>query len=103
MEFEIDFARDGDSPELDKLNAHIRCFAAVGVRARREAMNVLAVSTPGQPEWRWRIVNYHGETVEESYSVFPTIGAAVAEGNERLRRHADRDAPIVHRTWRHGR
>ncbi|HZA34132.1 MAG TPA: hypothetical protein VE505_04355 [Vicinamibacterales bacterium] len=60
-------------------------------------MNVLAVSTPGHPDWRWRIVNYSGETVEESYTAFPTIAAAVAEGRERLQRHPDRDAPIVRR------
>jgi hypothetical protein len=57
-------------------------------------MNVIAVSTPGKSDWRWRIVDYHGETVEESHSSLPTIAAAVAEGSERLRHHADRDAPI---------
>jgi hypothetical protein len=62
-------------------------------------MNVVAISTPGQPEWRWRIVGYHGETVEESYTSLPTIAEAVAEGNERLRHHADRDAPIGRAHW----
>jgi hypothetical protein len=57
-------------------------------------MNVIAISTPSQPDWRWRIVGYNGETVEESYASLPTIAEAVAEGNERLRHHADRDAPI---------
>jgi hypothetical protein len=28
MEFEIEFARDGDNPGLDKFHVHIRCFAA---------------------------------------------------------------------------
>jgi hypothetical protein len=28
MEFEIQFARDGDNPGLDKFHVHIRCFAA---------------------------------------------------------------------------
>jgi hypothetical protein len=28
MEFEIQFARDGDSPGLDKFHVHVRCFAA---------------------------------------------------------------------------
>ena len=28
MEFEIEFARDGDSPGLDKFHVHVRCFAA---------------------------------------------------------------------------
>jgi hypothetical protein len=62
-------------------------------------MNVLAVSTPGHPNWRWRIVGYYGEMVEESPASFPTIAEAVAEGRERLQRHTDRDAPIVRRPW----
>jgi hypothetical protein len=45
-------------------------------------MNVVAVSTPNEPDWRWRIVDYHGETVEESHSSLPTIAHAVAEGTE---------------------
>ncbi len=28
MEFEIQFARDGDAPGLDNFHFHIRCFAA---------------------------------------------------------------------------
>jgi hypothetical protein len=28
LEFEIQFARDGDNPGLDKFHVHIRCFAA---------------------------------------------------------------------------
>jgi hypothetical protein len=28
VEFEIEFARDGDNPGLDKFHLHIRCFAA---------------------------------------------------------------------------
>ena len=28
MEFEIQFARDGDNPGLNKFHVHIRCFAA---------------------------------------------------------------------------
>jgi hypothetical protein len=28
MEFEIEFARDGDNPGLDEFHVHIRCFAA---------------------------------------------------------------------------
>jgi hypothetical protein len=62
-------------------------------------MNVIAVSTPGQPDWRWRIVDYQGQTVEESFTSLPTIAAAVAEGNEHLRHHADRDAPIKRAQW----
>jgi len=66
-------------------------------------MNVLAVSTPGHPDWRWRIVDYHGKTVEESSASFPTIAKAIAKGRERLQRHTDRDASIVRRPWAHGR
>jgi hypothetical protein len=28
LEFEIQFARDGDNPGLDKYHVHVRCFAA---------------------------------------------------------------------------
>jgi hypothetical protein len=71
----------------------------VGLRVEVIQMNVLAFSSPGHPVWRWRIVGYHGETIEESYTAFPTIAEAVAEGRERLQRHPDRDAPIVRRRW----
>jgi hypothetical protein len=47
-------------------------------------MQVTAFSTPAQPDWRWRIVSYAGEIIEESRDVFPTIAAAVAAGTTRL-------------------
>ena len=47
-------------------------------------MNVVAFSTPLRPTWRWRIVNYAGEIVEESETSFPSIGSAVAAGAKRL-------------------
>ena len=47
-------------------------------------MNVLAFCTPSRPDWRWRIVNYDGAMVEESYQSFPSIAAAVTDGTERL-------------------
>ncbi len=47
-------------------------------------MQVAAFSSPRHPEWRWRIVNYAGETIEESPRGFRTIAAAVAEGTKRL-------------------
>ena len=47
-------------------------------------MQVTAFSTPARPEWRWRIVNYAGEIIEESFSEFPSIAAAVAKGTTRL-------------------
>lgn len=47
-------------------------------------MNVVAISTLEDRGWRWRIVNYAGEIVEESHSRFSTIKNAVAEGTQRL-------------------
>jgi len=47
-------------------------------------MQVTAFATPARPEWRWRICDYAGETIEESYDTFPTIAAAVARGTARL-------------------
>jgi hypothetical protein len=56
-------------------------------------MNVLAFSTRAGVEWRWRIVGYSGETVEESQATFATIAQAVAAGSERLQQNTDRDRP----------
>jgi len=48
-------------------------------------MQVLAFSTTTPSRgWRWRIVNYVGEMLEESRDQYPTIAAAVAQGAERL-------------------
>src|SRR4029453_9109542 len=47
-------------------------------------MQVTAFSTVARPEWRWRICDYGGETIEESHDRFLTIAAAVAQGAERL-------------------
>jgi hypothetical protein len=49
-------------------------------------VQVIAFSTVARPEWRWRIVDYAGETVEESTSVFATIAAAVGAGNAHLQK-----------------
>ena len=49
-------------------------------------MHVSAISSPRNPEWRWRITNYGGEVIEESQAGFPSIAAAVAAGKERLLR-----------------
>jgi len=48
-------------------------------------MQVVAISTPRNPEWRWRIMNYGGEVIEESQAGFSSIAAAVAAGTERLK------------------
>ena len=47
-------------------------------------MNVAAFNTPSDPAWRWRIVNYAGETIAESHDGFPSIGAALAQGSQKL-------------------
>lgn len=47
-------------------------------------MRVAAFNTPKDPAWRWRIVNYAGETIAESPDRFPSIGAALTQGNQRL-------------------
>jgi hypothetical protein len=59
-------------------------------------MQVGAISTPGGSDWRWRIVNYAGETVEESprARTFSTIAQAVQDGTRRLRQmDVDRSTP----------
>lgn len=58
-------------------------------------MQVTAFSTPTHPAWRWRIVNYGGDVIEESHETFATIAAAVAAGSRRLRDMdvVDRSAP----------
>ena len=49
------------------------------------AVQVAAVSTPQDGgSWRWRIVNYAGEVIEESRETFPTIASAVEQGAKRL-------------------
>jgi hypothetical protein len=47
-------------------------------------VNVVAFSTPLHPSWRWRIVTYAGEVVEESQANFPSIQSAVADGTKRM-------------------
>jgi hypothetical protein len=47
-------------------------------------MQVLAFSSPSRPDWRWRIVNYSGEMVEESYETFASIATAVTDGTRRM-------------------
>jgi hypothetical protein len=36
LEFEIEFARDGDNPGRDKYHVHVRCFAAWEFERRRD-------------------------------------------------------------------
>jgi len=65
------------------------------------------VSTPQDgARWRWRIVNYAGEIVEESRETFGTIGSAVEHGSKRLAQMdgVDNSVPYGHyRSTRHQR
>jgi len=63
-------------------------------------MQVTAIATPRHPEWRWRIRDNSGTTVEESAVTFATIAAAVAAGRERLltMTEPDRTEPPA-RSW----
>ena len=54
-------------------------------------MNVVAVSTPSSPEWRWRIMDYAGQMIEESDGTFLSIESAVTDGAKRVRARDDRD------------
>lgn len=63
-------------------------------------MQVAAFATPPDHRWRWRIVNYAGEVIEESADTFGSIAAAVAKGSARLLTLdvVDRSEPF--RPWR---
>jgi hypothetical protein len=65
-------------------------------------MQVAAVATAQDSGWRWRIVNYAGEVIEESTDTFGSIAAAVAHGSARLVTLdvVDRSEPT--RPWRRG-
>jgi len=67
-------------------------------------VNVVAFSTPHEQDWRWRIVDHGGETVEESSLSFSTMALAMAAGTERMHLRRDRDRPTLARTpWRRRR
>jgi hypothetical protein len=63
-------------------------------------MQVAAVARAEDRGWRWRIVNYAGDVIEESTDVFGSIAAAVAQGSARLVKLniVDRSEPT--RPWR---
>jgi hypothetical protein len=65
-------------------------------------LQVTAFAKPHDSRWRWRIVNYAGDVIEESSDTFPTITTAVASGTERLAmlNVVDRSEPA--RPWRRG-
>jgi hypothetical protein len=62
-------------------------------------MQVVAFSTPLRPDWRWRIVNYAGEMVEESRETFPSIATAVTEGTRRMQELDVQDMSVRSRTF----
>jgi hypothetical protein len=47
-------------------------------------MQVTAFNTSKDAAWRWRIVNYAGDTIAESSDRFASIAAALARGTETL-------------------
>ena len=57
-------------------------------------MNVFAFSTPRTADWRWRIVDLQGETLEESWARFPTLADALAAGTKQLQLRRDSDRPL---------
>jgi hypothetical protein len=57
-------------------------------------MNMFAFSTSRTADWRWRIVDLQGETLEESSTRFPTMAEALAAGAEQLQFRRDRDRPL---------
>ena len=61
-------------------------------------MQVTAFSTPSSPAWRWRIVSYAGDVIEESQETFGTIASAVASGTQRLRQLDIPDRSVSPRT-----
>jgi hypothetical protein len=63
-------------------------------------VQVTAFSTPSQPHWRWRIVNYAGEMIEESRDLFATIAGAIGAGRTRLGQMDVADDSERPRNWR---
>jgi hypothetical protein len=46
--------------------------------------NVIAFAVPGRSGWRWRVVNGHGQQLEESEHNYGTIELALKDGRQRL-------------------
>ncbi len=63
-------------------------------------MQVGAFSTPSSGGWRWRIVDYAGEILEESHETFPTIAEAVAQGAKRFTKMNVVDRSVAPRPYR---
>jgi hypothetical protein len=46
--------------------------------------NVIAFAVPGTLGWRWRVVNGHGQQLEQSERSYGTIKLALVDGRQRL-------------------
>jgi hypothetical protein len=57
------------------------------------SMQVRAFSTPSRRGWRWRIVRFSGEMVEESIEAFGSIAAALSDGRRRVNELRDDGSP----------
>jgi hypothetical protein len=65
LEFEIQFARDGDNPDLDKFHVHVRCFSAWEFERRSSATS--------------------GRLPRDTRHVAAVVGAPVADSGRCLR------------------
>ena len=83
----------GARERRDSGDAGLAHFLNAANRGDHDSMQVTAISTPRHPEWRWRISDYAGTTVEESEVTFASIAAAVAAGRERLLTMTEPDRP----------
>lgn len=64
-------------------------------------MQIVAVCTPRDPAWRWRIVDDSGDMLEESSLTFPSIDSAVEDGRGRLHEREKEDvARAAHQHYR---
>jgi hypothetical protein len=55
--------------------------------------NVIAFAVPDRTGWRWRVVNGHGEQLEESGDNYRTIELALKDGRDRLRQLRETKQP----------
>src|SRR2546428_13595297 len=83
--------RGGQAPGLGRRPARWRSLLGGGP----PTMQVTAFSSPANPSWRRRIVNYAGETVAESPEGGPIMPAAVAQGPRSLKEIAVVDRPAT--------
>src|SRR2546430_10678753 len=66
-------------PPRSTLFPYTTLFRSPPVAMGETAVDVVAISTPQDAGWRWRIVNYAGEVIEESHSLFSMTSPARSE------------------------